>query len=239
MVAAAVIGAGIVGAVGSTVAGSEAASATRDATNASIAQQNSALSQQSQLSQPYRDLGTSAISPLQSLLGIGGTGGAANTATQEQTLSQMPGYQFARDQGLTATTNAATASGLSMSGNTLQALDKFSTGLADQTYQTEVGNLENTVNTGQAAAAGQAANVGNAAANNSNSLIAQGNNTAGIDANEIAGITKATGNAANAYATNQTLADIYGTGGGVPNTANYNGQLTTMGNQLTPTFGGP
>lgn len=217
MTAAISVGAGLaiaggVGAAGAVIAGSESSSATKDATNASIAEQNSALGQQATLSQPYRDLGSGAISPLQSLLGIGGTGGAANTATQEATLSSLPGYQFAKSQGLQATTNAATAGGMSLSGNTLQALDQYSTGLADSTYQEEVGNLQSTVNTGQAAAAGQAANVGNAAANNSNALINQGNNTAGIDANEIAGITKATGNAVNAYTTNQTLQDIYGTG---------------------------
>jgi hypothetical protein len=231
MVAAAVIGGAVIGAAGSAVAGHQASQASKGATNASIAEQDKALQQQSTLSAPYRGLGEAGIPKLEQLLGIappagatqagpaympgpngqmtpimqnGGSPGAAGPSMQE-TLAGMPGYQFAKQQGLEATTNAATAMGLGRSGNTLQAIDKFSTGLADSTYQQEVGNLENVVNTGQAAAAGQAANVGNAAANNSSALINQGNNQAGIDANTIAGITKSIGNAGNQYIANQTL----------------------------------
>ena len=105
---------------------------------------------------------------------------------------------------------------MSLSGNTLEGLSQFNAGLADQTYQQAVGNAENVVNTGQAAAAGQAANVGNAASNISNAEINQGNTLAGIDANEIAGITKATGNAANQYVAQNTLQGLNSGGGGVP-----------------------
>lgn len=121
------------------------------------------------------------------------------------TLRNTPGYQFARDQGLQGVTNSATAQGLSLSGNTLEALDKYGTGLADQTYQEAVGNLENVAGLGQAAAAGQAANIGNAARTNSSALINQGNTLAGIGANEIAGITRSIGNAADQYGQYQTL----------------------------------
>lgn len=137
--------------------------------------------------------------------GAAGPGGAPS---MQETLASTPGYQFAKEQGLQATTNAATALGLGRSGNTLEAIDKFSTGLADSTYQQTVGNLENVVNTGQAAAAGQAANVGNAAANTSGLIMNQGINQAGIDANTIAGITKSIGNAGNQYISNNTLAGL-------------------------------
>jgi hypothetical protein len=130
----------------------------------------------------------------------------------ESTLQQTPGYQFTKDQGLQATTNAATASGMGLSGNTLEALDKFSSGLADQTYQTAVGNAQGAVGIGQAAAAGQAANIGTNAANNSNALLAQGNTLAGIDANVGAGITKALSNGTNQLVTLNTL---NGLGGGI------------------------
>jgi hypothetical protein len=197
------------------VAGGEAASATTSASNAAIAQQQSALQQQAALSTPYRALGEGAIPTLQSLI----TPGPSQTAT----LRQLPGYQFAQEQGTTATENAASAMGLALSGNTLQGLSKFNQGLADTTFQQQVGNLENVVGLGQAAAAGQAANIGNAASNISNTLIGQGQTLAGIDANVAAGLTKAAGNAANQYITQNTLAglnqyggptgaDIYGAG---------------------------
>src|SRR5207302_4056878 len=85
----------------------------------------------------------------------------------------------------------------------------------------EVGNLENVAGIGQAAAAGQAANIGNAATNVGNIAIGQGNTLAGIYANEAAGITKSIGNAYNTYELNQTLQGLgYGGGG-------YNPYLTS------------
>jgi len=209
MVAAAVIGSAVVGAAGSAVAGSEAAGATKAASNAAIQEQQAALAQQAQLSAPYRALGESAIPQLQGLLGITPAGTPANTATQQaaQTaaLRNTPGYQFQQEQGTLNTLNSASAQGMNLSGNTLEALSKFNQGLADTTYQQAIGNLENVVNTGQAAAAGQASNVGNAAGNISNALINQGNTLAGIDANTAAGITKSIGNAANQYTAYNTL----------------------------------
>jgi len=256
-IAAAIAGAAVIGAAGTAIAGSEAAGATKDASNAAIAEQNKALSEQAQLSAPYRGLGEAAIPTLEGLLGLnpsGSTGGASGVpavpgqpgrayaggpggprvagpgvmsvgmlpggagpasggapgaglpgGSPEAFLAATPGYQFAKEQGLDATKNAAAASGMLLSGNTLEGLDRFSTGLADQTYQQQIGNFENVVGMGQAAAAGQAANIGNAATNIGNTLINQGNTIAGIDANVAAGITKSVGNAANQYTTYQTL----------------------------------
>jgi hypothetical protein len=203
VVAAAVIGAGVAGAAGSAIAGSEAAGATKSAAQTAAAEQNAALSQQAALSAPYRALGQSAITPLQSLLGIGGT--AQQQQQAQAALAATPGYQFTLQQGLDAAKSSAAAGGMLNSGNTLQALTQYGTGLADQTYQQAVGNLENVVNTGQAAAAGQAANVGNAATNLSNIAMNQGTNLANIDANTIAGITRAGGNTANNLLTLQAL----------------------------------
>lgn len=207
MVAAAVIGSAVVGAAGSAVAGSEAAGATRDASNAAISQQQSALAQQAQLSAPYRALGESAIPQLQSLLGIGtpGKGGQPSAADVQKQLALDPGYQFLQQQGTQNTLNAASAQGMNLSGNTLEALSKFNQGLANTTYEEQIQNLQNAVGIGQGAAAGQAANVGTAAGNISSTLVNQGNTLAGIDANTAAGITKSIGNAANQYTTYNTL----------------------------------
>jgi hypothetical protein len=217
MVAAAVIGAGVIGAVGSSVAGSSAASATRDSTNASINAQNSAQAKQQALNAPYAAIGTGAtgsggaIDQYQDLLGLGPKGSAGI----EQTLAATPGYQFQQQQGTQNTVNQASAMGLGLSGNTLEGLSKFNSGLADTTYQQAVGNAQNAVTIGQNAAAGTGAGVLQTGANVGNALVNQGNTLAGIDANTIAGITKSAGNTANGLITANTLAGLNNPSGGV------------------------
>jgi hypothetical protein len=203
MVAAAIIGAGVIGAVGSSVAAGSAASATTSATNANIAQQQSALAQQATLSQPYRDLGSAAIPQYEALLGIGPAGAAGIGPA----LAATPGYQFTQQQGETGILNAASLGG-GVGGNTLAALDTYNTGLASGTYQNEVADIGGAVASGQAAAAGQAQNVGTSAANIGNALTNQGNTTAGIDANLAAALTKTAGNTANQYIDYSTLQSL-------------------------------
>lgn len=180
-------------------------------------------------------------------------------------LRNTPGYQFTKQEGLNSTLNAAAASGLLNSGNTLEALDRYSSGLADQTYQQEfnnrfntnqqefdqrfnaygqqVNNLQNVVGLGQAAAAGQAANIGNAASNVSgllsnqgsnlgNIATNQGNTLAGIDANQIAGITKSIGNGVN---TGLTLRNL---GGGFGDTSGSFGGSVLGVDSLRPDYNG-
>lgn len=193
--AAGIIGAAVVGGVGSAIAGNQAAKATEGATNAAINEQNKALQQQQQLNAPYQSLATGngtnnigAIQQYENLLGLN------PTVNPQQALQNTPGYQFAQQQGTQNTVNQASAMGLGLSGNTLQGLSQFNAGLADTTYQNAVGNAQNAVAIGQASASNQAANLGQAGANVSNALINQGNINAGIYANEAAGITKAIGN---------------------------------------------
>lgn len=232
----AIIGAAVIGAAGTAYASDQASSATRDATSAAITQQQKGLDQQATLSAPYRALGESAVPQLQSLLGIGG-------ADPTQALRATPGYNFTLNQGLDATKNAASASGMLLSGNTLEGLDKFSTGLADQTYQQAVANTMGVVDLGQAAAAGQAANIGAASNNISNLISNQGNTLAGIDANTIAGITKSISGGINNYATAQTLAGLNspGSSGGYPASGGFDPSSTTITDYPggTTTYFGP
>lgn len=225
------LGVGAAGAAATAYSAHEAAGATRDATNAAINQQNQALSEQSQLSAPYRALGESAIPTLKGLLGLDGT-------DPTKALESTPGYKFSKQQGLDSTKNAASAMGMGLSGNTLEGLDKFSTGLADQTYQQQVGNFQNLVNTGQAAAAGQAANVGNAAANTSNLIMNQGNTNAGIDANLAAGLVKSIGAGANQFTMNNTLKGLQNPGGSPAYDPTANPYGAGSGGTTTY-FGGP
>jgi len=204
--AAAIITASVISAGATIYAGNKAASATTDASNAAIKEQQAALAQQKELAAPYTGLGQTAITPLEQLLGLtpGSTPGS-----QQAALANTPGYQFALQQGLQSTQAKANAMGMGLSGNTLAALDQYSTGLADQTYQQRVTNLQDVVGIGQAAAAGQAANIGQSAANIGNIQMAQGQTQAGLAMNEAAALGKIVGGAANQYTTINTLKGLY------------------------------
>lgn len=243
-VATAIGAAAVVGAGASIYSANEAAGATKDASrnaaNAELTAQDRAIAQ----SQPYNLAGQSALPQLQKLLGINtGPGGAMGAATDASTnantlaaLQATPGYQFTKQQGLEATTNKAAAMGLLGSGNTLQALDQFGSGLAQQTYQGQVANLQNLVNTGQGAAAGVAGTIENTGNNLANIAVNQGNNLANIDVNLAAGLSRIGGNLGNQVITNNTLAglnnpngaqftsqDMNTLAGGVPSTIDAGG----------------
>ena len=199
------IGGAVLAAGATAYAGSESAGAIKSSTNAAIGEQNQIAGQQAALEAPYVNVGQSAIAQYEGLLGIGPSG---NSASVQNTLANTPGYQFTKNQGIQATTNQASAMGLGLSGNTLEGLDTFTTGLADQTYQQAVGNAQGAVGIGQAAASGEAANLGATGSNVSNLLSNQGNTLAGIDANTVAGISKAVqGGAQNAVLAN-TLSNL-------------------------------
>lgn len=116
-----------------------------------------------------------------------GVGGAGSNAIQAS-LESLPGYQFARTQGLKATQNAAAARGLGVSGAAMKGAAKFATGLADQTYGDQVGRLQNVATMGQNAAA----QTGSLATQNAGTIS---NNITGIGNAQAAG-SIAAGNAA-------------------------------------------
>lgn len=76
----------------------------------------------------------------------GGTGSLAQGWNQEfhaptaSEAAQTPGYQFQLQEGLRALQNSAAAKGGLLSGNTAEALDKYSQGLADSNYQQTYNN---------------------------------------------------------------------------------------------------
>jgi len=236
-VASAIVGAAVVGAVGSNMAAGKAASATNRASNAAIQQQREALAQQERLSAPYRGLGEAAMPAYMSLLGLSQDGTQVDPKLAQETLRNLPGYQFAQQEGQRGTLQAAGAMGMGLSGNTLAALERYNVGLADQTYQDELRNLLAPVQLGQAAAANQAANVGGAAANIGNIQTQQGANLANIGMNRVAGITGAIGQGINQYTTLQTLRNL---GGAAPGSfVDYSGAGMGPGPYAPPATTGP
>lgn len=185
--AGAALAIGGVAAAGATAyAASASSSATENAANTAATEQQNALTQQEQLAAPYNKLGQTALPQYEALLGIGK---GANSATTMAALKNTPGYQFTQQQGEQGILNAASAQG-GVSGNTLTALNQYNSGLADQTYQNAVGNAQGAVGLGQAAAAGTASNIGTAATNLGQIAIGQGQNTAAIDTNLAASLSK-------------------------------------------------
>jgi hypothetical protein len=134
---------------------------------------------------------------------------AGTTAPTAQTLSpldalmQTPGYQFTLQQGLQAGQNASTLAG-GVSGNTLEALTKYASGLAEGTWQNQVTNLQNLVNTGEGAATNTAANIGTAATNLGNIAMTQGTNLANLSMAQSGQLT----GLANTALNNFTLGNI-------------------------------
>ena len=208
----AIAGAAVLGAGATIYASNKAASATKQASDKAIAAQEKAVSQQADLSAPYRQLGESSIPQYQQLLGL--TPGSDKNSIM-QTLQNLPGYEFTKTQGLEATKAQAASMGLGLSGNTLKALDEYGSGLANQTYGQRVNELAGAVGQGQAAAAGQAANVGQTASNVGNIAIGQGTNLANLNIGATSALTGAFNNALNQYTLANTLKGLGGSGGGV------------------------
>jgi len=195
-VATAIVGAAVVGAVASSSASRSAANTQSDASNASIASNDRALAQQAEMSLPYRTAGTTAVNQLSALTQPGGG------ATQDFSYGPFdyqadPGYQFRLEQGLKAMNQTAAARGGLMSGNALKAGQQYGQDMGSQEYGASFGrylqNYANAQNTfqmnrnnllsplqfltgqGQAAAAGQASNIGANAASNSALITGAGN----------------------------------------------------------------
>lgn len=71
-----------------------------------------------------------------------GLNGASGNASALSTLENTPGYQFALQQGEQAVDRGAAAQGLGTSGNALNAEDQYAQGLASQTYNNYVSQLQ-------------------------------------------------------------------------------------------------
>lgn len=214
MVAAAVVGAGVAGAVGTAVAGNSAADAQESAANSANQTQLQMFNKAQENLAPYVKLGTDTMPAYQSALSS-----LAGIKPFDQTfsfngndLSSNPGFQFASTQGLKAVQNQMAARGLGYSGAQIKGAENFETGLADQYYNDYFNQALNTYNTalnkyqtnynvasGQASGLSGAVQLGqNAAAGVGTAAVNTGNqiaqNTIGAGNASAAG-SIATGNA--------------------------------------------
>lgn len=188
---AAIAGSAVVGAASSLIGGAQqakaagqAAKAQTKATKATIAAQEKALERQIGLQEPFRQTGVNALADY----------GAASQYTPfgMDQFNADPGYQFRMSEGLKALERSAAARGILQSGGTLKDITRFGQDVASQEYQNafqryllerqqRLQPLEYRIGLGQAAASGQAANVGSTAQNVGQLTQALGNiQSAGI-----------------------------------------------------------
>lgn len=121
---------------GINVAGSMgAANAAASGNQAGIGTQQQTLGNISAIYGPQTTLGNEAFGTLGSTLGVGG--GPANY----QNFLNMPGYQFAVQQGTQAINRAAAANGSLYTPNTLANIGQYVTGTAMGDYNTYVNQL--------------------------------------------------------------------------------------------------
>lgn len=239
-VAAAMIGAAVVGGVAANSAANKAAKAQTQAAdkagtisdrqyNQTREDQLAQLAQQRADTAPYREAGYGALSQL-----VGGTapGGEFNRNFTMADYQEDPGMQFRLQQGEQGINRAATASGARYSGATLKALARFNSGLASQEYgnaynrfKSDTGDRFNRLSglagtgqtavnqTGQASqnAYGTIANIGQQNANMQGNAV---QNAAAARASGYIGtanaFNSALGTGVNAYAQNQYLKQLNG-----------------------------
>jgi hypothetical protein len=148
-------------------------------------------------------------------LGLGG-----DPAAVQKQLEATPGYQFNLDQGLQAIDRSAASRGLTTSGNTLAAEQKYGAGLASQTYNDYVTNLARFLPQELAAAGGAA----NAYTGGANAISGSLGNQAILGYNTQAGIgnAQASADVAQQNAQNSFLGGVANLGTKLLGNVNYN-----------------
>lgn len=176
---AAIIGASVLGAGASLIAGNKAASATQAAADTQAAAANHAADlQHVQYLQtredyaPWRTAGAAAVGKQADLLGLNGEPARTNAFS---TFRADPGYAYTVGEAVKGVDRSAAARGLLTSGRTIKAIQDRAANLADQGYSNWFNRIAGVAGTGQTAT-GSTANAGSTAATNEgNALIAGGN----------------------------------------------------------------
>jgi len=227
MVAAAILGAGVLSAGAGIYGASTAASAQENAANTASNTQMNMFNQDKALLNPYVQQGYTANTDLNDQL----PDLTAPINMNEATLQNTPGYQFNLTQGLKSVQNSAAARGLGISGAALKGASAYATGLADSTYQNQFSNAQTNRQNTYNMLSGQQSLGENAAAGVGNAGISTGNSIASntLGAGNAAGAAAiATGNAvsgaANSGVQGYLLSNLLGGGSGYNNgTSNYLG----------------
>jgi len=192
MVAAAVIGAAVIGGVVGVSSSKRGAAATKGAAEAGILEQRAAREAFEARTEPFRALGVAGAEQLTSFL-----------QDPSQALDN-PVANFLRDQGFEQIQESAAARGRLGAGGTLQDLSRFQTNLAGTLQNQRFNQLFNVAGLGANVAAGQGTAALQTGTNIANLLGVQGQ-------------AQAAGIAGQAQAITGTLQNITGAFGAFPN----------------------
>lgn len=191
---------GIAAAAGTAAAGiygaNKAADAQKKASKKAAKAQENALKVQTELAKPYVEAGKTALAEYQKLADYQPFG-------MDQ-FEADPGYQFRMSEGVKALERSAAARGLLSSGATLKGITQFGQNAASAEYENAFSRYlterearldpyRYLTGVGQAAAAGQAANVGSTGAALAEIAAQRGN----VNAAQAMGTAGTIGNAFN------------------------------------------
>jgi hypothetical protein len=235
--AAAVIGAAVIGGGASIIAGNKSAKAQTKAADQSTAlqqQQMAEAQRQYDTSRadlaPYREAGYTALGQLASGTAAGGDFNRNYTMND---LVMDPGYQFRLSEGQRGVESSAAARGGVLSGATLKALDQYNQGFAsnevNNAYNRYSSDLSGRYNrlAGVAGTGQQAINSTNAAGqaltqntqNGVNNITSNINAAANANSSQYTNTANAIGNAANSAANGYLTLKSLGSGGWSPSNA--------------------
>ena len=189
-----IAGSAIIGAGASIFGGNKAADEQKKAAKKAAKLQKQVLAQQLALTKPYVEAGKNALAEYQKLAPYEDFG--------MKQFQADPGYNFRMAEGLKGLERSASARGLLQSGGTLKGIQQYGQNLASAEYdnafsrylsqrEARLDPYRYLSSQGQAAAVGQAANVGSSGAALAEIAAARGNASAA----QAAGMGNAIGNA--------------------------------------------
>lgn len=194
----AILGSALIGAAGSAAAGifggNKAAKSQKKAAKKAAKAQKNALAVQTKLVEPYVEAGKNALAEYQKMAPYEDFG--------MKQFEADPGYNFRMAEGMKALERSAAARGLLQSGGTLKGIQQYGQNLASSEYENAFSRYltqrearmdpyRYLSGQGQAAAVGQAANVGSTGAALADIAAQRGN----VQAAQAAGTAGAFGNA--------------------------------------------
>ena len=217
--AAAVAGATVVSGYMQSQASKSAAQTQSDAARYAADQQAAATQQQIATAEPWRNKGELALNQLSAM---SQPGGELMQEFNPATASTMdPGYAFRFKEGMKALNANAAARGGLISGNALRAATNYGQELGSQEYTnafnryqinraSKMDPLKFLSGQGQAAAAGQAANIGAGATNTANLMTNAANANAAGQIGSANAYTNAIGQGISQYNYNNLLSRFGG-----------------------------
>lgn len=237
----------------SSEASKKAANTQADAARYAADQQAAATERQLAASEPWRTTGETALNQLSAMTQPGGEFYDPFSKTDWK---QDPGYAFRLNEGMKALNASAAARGGLISGNALRAATAYGQDMGSQEYTnafnryyTERANkmdpLKFLSGQGQAAAAGQAANIGAGATSQAGLITGAANAQAAGMVGSANAYTNAVGQGVSQYQTNQLInrfapqnQSYYTSNAGYGLNAADN-WMTRQSNQSSPDFVGP